>query len=66
MSTRGHLVDHIALSVTDLDLWLAKLRREGVAIAEPPSTRGDTRTLMIEGPSRELIELVEIKAPGGR
>ena len=64
-STKGHLVDHIALSVTNLDLWLAKLRREGVVIAEPPQ-RGDTRTLMIEGPSRELIELVEIRAPVGR
>ena len=55
--------DHIALSVTDLDLWLTKLRREGVAIVQQPRI-GDTRTLMVEGPSREVIELVEIKAPG--
>jgi catechol 2,3-dioxygenase-like lactoylglutathione lyase family enzyme len=65
-STKGQLADHIALSVTDLDRWLAKLRREGVAIADQPRTVGDTRTLMVEGPSREIIELVEIKAPGGR
>jgi catechol 2,3-dioxygenase-like lactoylglutathione lyase family enzyme len=65
-STKGQLADHIALSVTDLDLWLAKLRREGVAIAEQPRTVGDTRTLMVEGPSREVIELVELKAPRTR
>ncbi len=59
-STKGHLADHIALSVTNLDLWLAKLRSEGVVIAEQPHTLGDTRTVMIEGPSREVIELVEI------
>jgi catechol 2,3-dioxygenase-like lactoylglutathione lyase family enzyme len=37
-STKGHLADHIALSVTDLDLWLTKLRREGVAIVQQPRT----------------------------
>lgn len=65
-STKGHLADHIALSVTNLDLWLAKLRSEGVVIAEQPHTLGDTRTVMIEGPSREAIELVEISASGTR
>src|SRR5580700_3039742 len=28
VSTRGHLADHIALSVSNLDAWIAKLRRE--------------------------------------
>ena len=65
-STKGHLTDHIALSVTNLDPWLAKLRSEGVVIAEQPRTLGDTRTVMIEGPSRELIELVEIGASVAR
>src|SRR5215470_4896905 len=59
--TRGHLYDHIALSVTDLDAWVAKLRGEGVTILEQPYRLGDTRAVMIEGPSREAIELVEIK-----
>lgn len=63
-STKGHLADHIALSVTNLDLWLAKLRNEGVVIEEQPHTLGDTRTVMIAGPSREVIELVEISASG--
>ena len=65
-STKGHLTDHIALSVTNLDPWLAKLRSEGVVIAEQPRTLGDTRTVMIEGPSRELIELIEISASVAR
>ncbi len=59
--TRGHLADHIALSVTDLDGWIAKLRSEGVTFLEEPYPLGDTRAVMIEGPSREVLELVEIK-----
>jgi catechol 2,3-dioxygenase-like lactoylglutathione lyase family enzyme len=59
--TRGQLYDHIALSVTDLDAWVAKLRDDGVTLLEQPYSLGDTRAAMIEGPSREAIELVEIK-----
>jgi 4-hydroxyphenylpyruvate dioxygenase-like putative hemolysin len=59
--TRGHLVDHIAFSVTDLDAWVAKLRGEGVTFLDQPYKLGDTRAVMIEGPSREALELVEIK-----
>jgi len=59
--TRGQLYDHIALSVTNLDAWVDKLRSEGVTLLEPPYPLGDTRAAMIEGPSREAIELVEIK-----
>ena len=61
VSTRGHLADHIALSVSNLDAWIAKLRREGVKILDEPYKFGDTRAAMIEGPSREALELVEIK-----
>jgi hypothetical protein len=61
VGTRGHLADHIGLSVTDLDGWIAKLRGEGVAFLEGPYPFGDTRAVMIEGPSREALELVEIK-----
>jgi hypothetical protein len=38
-ASRGHVMDHVALSVADLN----------------------ARSVMIEGPSREAIELVEIK-----
>ena len=58
--TRGQLLDHIALSVADLDAWIAKLRAEGVTFLQEPYPLGDTRAVMIEGPSREAIELVEI------
>lgn len=60
-ATRGQLVDHIALGVTDLDAWIAKLRRENVKFLEQPYTFGDARAVMIEGPSREALELVEKK-----
>jgi len=59
-SSRGHLYDHFALSVTDLDAWVAKLRGENVRFLEEPYRLGGTRAVMIEGPSREAIELVEI------
>ena len=60
VSSRGHLYDHIALSVTDLDAWVAKLRSEGVRFLEEPYKLGGTRAVMIEGPSREALELVEV------
>ncbi|HEY1241221.1 MAG TPA: hypothetical protein VGF16_11735 [Bryobacteraceae bacterium] len=61
VSTRGHLADHIALSVTDLDAWITKLQAEGVKLLEKPYRLGEMRAAMIEGPSREAIELVEVK-----
>ncbi|MGC1889236.1 MAG: VOC family protein [Stellaceae bacterium] len=59
VGSRGQLQDHIALSVTDLDAWIDKLRSEGVTFLEDPYALGDTRAVMIEGPSREALELVE-------
>ena len=61
VGTRGHVYDHIALSVGDLDAWIAKLRGEGVTFLAEPYELGDTRAVMIEGPSREALELVEIE-----
>ena len=58
--SRGQLQDHIALGVTDLDAWINKLRSEGVTFIEDPYPLGDTRAVMIEGPSREALELVEV------
>jgi hypothetical protein len=59
--TRGHLMDHIGLGVTDLDAWVAKLKTEGVSFLREPYRLGDTRAAMIEGPSHEAIELVQVK-----
>jgi hypothetical protein len=61
VSSRGHLADHIGLSVANLDAWIAKLRRENVKFLQQPYKLGDMRAVMIEGPSREALELVEIK-----
>jgi hypothetical protein len=59
--TRGRLMDHVALRVANLDAWVAKLRAENVKFLEQEYRLGDTRAVMIEGPSREAIELVEVK-----
>ena len=59
VSTRGRLMDHIALSVTDLDAWIAKLRAENVTFLEQPYSVGPHRAVMFEGPSKEAIELIE-------
>jgi hypothetical protein len=61
IGSRGQLQDHIALSVTDLDGWIDKLRSEGVGFLEDPYPLGETRAVMIEGPSREALELVEVR-----
>jgi len=59
--TRGQLMDHFAVSVGDLDAWIAKLKAENVTFLEQPYTVGGLRAVMIEGPSREAIELIELK-----
>jgi catechol 2,3-dioxygenase-like lactoylglutathione lyase family enzyme len=61
VSTSGHLADHIGLSVMDLDAWMAKLKGEGIIFLGPIYRVGDLRAVMIEGPSKEAIELVELK-----
>ncbi len=61
VGSRGQLQDHIVLSVTDLDAWVEKLRSEGVAFLEELYPLDNTRAIMIEGPSREALELVETK-----
>ena len=45
----------------DLDAWMAKLKRENVTFLREPYAFGDSRAVMIEGPSREALELVEEK-----
>ena len=59
----GQLQDHLALSVGDLDAWVAKLTGEGVTFLSQVYALGNTRAVMIEGPSRESLELVESNSP---
>jgi hypothetical protein len=40
---------------------MMKLRGEGVAVVEQPYRLGETRAAMIEGPSKEALELVEVR-----
>ena len=60
VGTRGRLIDHVGLSVSNLDAWAAKLKSEGVTVLRRSYRLGDTRAMMIEGPSHEAIELVEV------
>jgi catechol 2,3-dioxygenase-like lactoylglutathione lyase family enzyme len=59
--TRGHLYDHFGLSVADLDAWVAELDSAGITFLEDEYPLGDTRAVMISGPSQEAIELVEAR-----
>lgn len=61
VSTLGHTADHIGLSVANLDAWIAKLRSEGVKFLKEPYRIGDARAVMIEGPSKVALELVEVR-----
>lgn len=55
------LQDHLALSVVDLAAWVTRLRGENVTFLSAVYPLGDTRAVMIEGPSREGLELVEVR-----
>jgi catechol 2,3-dioxygenase-like lactoylglutathione lyase family enzyme len=61
VSPRGHVVDHISLSVPDLTTALDRLRKSGVKVLEEPHPfgSGKNRAAMIEGPDTIAIELVE-------
>lgn len=61
VSPRGHVVDHIALSVADLTGTLERLRKAGVKVLEEPHLFGNSkvRAAMIEGPDAIAIELIE-------
>jgi catechol 2,3-dioxygenase-like lactoylglutathione lyase family enzyme len=61
VSTRGHVVDHWALSAADLDATVTRLHGEGVKFLEEIHPWGTMRAAMIEGPDRVAIELVEVK-----
>ncbi|NOT60570.1 MAG: VOC family protein [Acidobacteria bacterium] len=63
VSPRGHVVDHIAFSVSDLTATLDRLRQAGVKVLVEPHPFGKSkqRAAMIEGPDAIAIELVETK-----
>jgi len=63
VSSRGHVVDHIAFSIADLSATLERLRRSGVKVLEGPHPFGNSksRAAMIEGPDQIAIELIEMQ-----
>jgi hypothetical protein len=61
VSPRGHIVDHWALSVSDLAPTVTRLKNEGIKFLEEIHPWGNTRAAMIEGPDRVAIEIVEVK-----
>lgn len=62
-SPRGHVVDHLALTVPNLADTLARLKQSGVKIMEHVRRFGDSSqsAAMIEGPDAIAIELIEAK-----
>ena len=59
VTSRGQVFDHVAFSVEDLDRWEARLARHGVVVLDRYEF-GSGRALLLEGPDRLVIELVEL------
>ena len=59
--TKGRVVDHIGLSVDQLDPALARLKEEGVTITDPARSvlGGKIKFAFIEGPDKMRIEVIE-------
>jgi len=59
VSTRGHVVDHVALSVPDVAAAVARLKSDGVVIIDPLHAFGSGHAATIEGPDHIAIELID-------
>ena len=59
--TKGRVVDHIGISVANLDDAIAKLRAAGVTITDEPKSiaGGKVKFAFIEGPDKMRIEIIE-------
>ena len=59
--TKGRVIDHVGLSVDNLDETIARLKAEGVTVLGKPEKFRKTkqRSIMIEGPDHLTIQLVE-------
>jgi catechol 2,3-dioxygenase-like lactoylglutathione lyase family enzyme len=62
--TKGRVVDHIGVSVPNLDDAIARLRKEGVTITDEPKSiaEGKVKFAFIEGPDKMRIEIIEGQA----
>lgn len=63
VGSRGHVVDHIAISIVNLPATLDRLQKSGVKVIKEPYAFGNSRrrAAMIEGPDAIVIELIEMK-----
>ena len=58
--TKGRVIDHLGLSVDNLDETIQRLKGEGVTVGKPEKfRRTKQRAVMIEGPDHVGIQLVE-------
>jgi catechol 2,3-dioxygenase-like lactoylglutathione lyase family enzyme len=62
--TKGRVVDHIGISVDNLDDAIARLRKEGVTVTDEPKSiaGGKVKFAFIEGPDKMRIEIIEGRA----
>jgi inorganic pyrophosphatase len=58
-TNRGRVIDHVAISVDDLDQTLARLRDEGVKVLTPPRRANGMRSAFIQAPDNMELEIVE-------
>ena len=60
-STKGHVTDHIGISVDNLDQTLERLKKDGVKVTDEPRSiaGGKVKFAFIEGPDHVRIEVVE-------
>ena len=57
--SRGQVVDHVAISYSDLDPVLAHLEARGVPILDGPYPFGESRAVLIEDLDGMALELIE-------
>jgi catechol 2,3-dioxygenase-like lactoylglutathione lyase family enzyme len=61
-TNRGRALDHVAMSVDNLDATLARLKQEGVRVIAGPRTVDGLRSAFIEAPDKMELEIVEGQA----
>jgi len=63
-STKGRVVDHIGISVENLDDAMTRLRKDGVTVTDEPKSiaGGKVKYAFIEGPDKMRIEIIEGRA----
>ena len=58
-TNRGRVIDHVAVSVDNLDQTLARLRSEGVKVLTQPRRTNGMRSAFVQAPDNMELEIVE-------